>query len=150
MAESAPQNYDNHVNIPKYFLCILFSTLVAAILSIVGLVFTGTVVGTCCIGTAVLIQALSIIVGFFILRSYAVGLQDRIIRIEMRLRLATILPDDLATAAKSLTKRQLIGLRFASDAEMSDLVRKVLDEKIEKADPIKKLVSDWQADNDRV
>ena len=150
MADSTPQNYDNHVVIPKKFLVIVIVMLVAAILATVGLLKTGTTVGTCCIGTAILLHALAAIYGMFIMRTYAVKLQDRIIRTEMRLRLATILPDDLAAPAEQLTTRQLVGLRFASDEEMPDLVRKVLDEKIEKADPIKKLIKDWQADYERV
>ncbi len=150
MAESVPQNYDNHTVIPKSFLIVVVLFLAAAILATVGLVKTGTVTGTCCIGSAVLIHALSAIFGLFILRGYAVKLQDRIIRTEMRLRLTAILPDELALAAQNLTVKQLIGLRFASDEELPDLTRQVLDEKIEKADAIKKLVKDWQADNDRV
>ena len=150
MPEPAPQNYDNHVFIPKKFLVVAVVFLITAILATVGLVNTGTILGTCFIGTALLIHALVSIYGLLMMRGYAVKLQDRIIRTEMRMRLAEILPEDLKEASKSLTIRQLIGLRFASDEEMADLVSKVLDEKIEKADPIKKLVTDWQADHDRV
>lgn len=150
MAESTPQNYDNHVMIPKSFLVVVMVFLVAAILTTIGLVKTGTVVGTCCIGTAVLLNAVAAIFSLFILRNYAVKLQDRIIRTEMRLRLAAVLPDELAVAAKSLTTKQLIGLRFASDEELPDLTRTVLDDKIEKTDAIKKLVKNWQPDYERV
>ncbi len=150
MAESTPQNYDNHVLIPKTFLVVVLVFLVAAILATVGLVKTGTVVGTCCIGTAVLLNAFAAIYGLFVVRGYAVKLQDRIIRTEMRLRMAAILPEELGAAAKSLTTKQLIGLRFASDEELPDLTRKVLDDKIEKVDAIKKLVKNWQPDNERV
>lgn len=150
MAESAPQNYDNHVVIPKTFLVIVVIFLAAAILATIGLVNTGTTLGSCCIGTAALIHALSAIYGLFVMRSYAVRLQDRIIRTEMGLRLAAILPEDLRNASKTLTMKQLIGLRFASDEELPDLTRKVIEEKIEKADAIKKLVTNWQADNARI
>lgn len=150
MADATPQNYANHVVIPKKFLVIVVIMLLAAILATIGLLNTGSIVGTCCIGTAILIQSLSAIYGLFIMRNYAVRLQDRIIRTEMRLRLAEVLPDDLALPSKQLATKQLVGLRFASDAELPDLVRKVLDEKIEKADAIKKLITDWQGDYDRV
>ncbi len=150
MAEPTPQNYGNHVVIPTKLIIVTVLFLAAAVLATIGLVKTGTTVGTCCIGTAVLIQALASIYGFLIVRIYAVNLQDRIIRTEMRLRLATLLPEDLAAHAKSLTMKQLVGLRFASDEELPDLTRKVLDEKIEKADVIKKLINNWQADTDRI
>jgi len=150
MAEPTPQNYDNHVVIPKAFIAVTVIFLAAAILATVGLVKAGTTLGTCCIGTAVVVHSLTAIYSLFMLRGYAVKLQDRIIRTEMRLRLAAVLPDDLAPVAHNLTMKQLIGLRFASDGELPDLTRKVLDEKIEKTDAIKKLVTNWQADNDRV
>jgi hypothetical protein len=150
MADSTPQNYGNHTVIPKSFLIVAVMFLISAILATIGLVKTGTVVGTCCIGTAVLLHALSAVFGLFIMRTYAVKLQDRIIRTEMRIRLAAVLPDELAAAAQDLTIPQLIGLRFASDEELPDLTRTVLDEKLAKADAIKKLVTNWQADHDRV
>jgi hypothetical protein len=64
----------------------------------------------------------------------------------MRLRLASVLPDDLRGKILSLTPDQLIGLRFASDTEMADLVRKVLAGELIGRKAIKKAVRHWQAD----
>jgi hypothetical protein len=83
-------------------------------------------------------------------RSYSTKVQDRIIRLEMRLRMERVLPPDLAVRIGEFTLGQLIALRFASDAELPELARKVLAEKIEKRSEIKKLIKDWQADWHRV
>ena len=68
----------------------------------------------------------------------------------MRLRLKEILPPELQGNIVNLTMPQLIGLRFASDGEMPELVRKVVAENIEDRTAIKKMVRDWQGDYDRV
>jgi hypothetical protein len=64
----------------------------------------------------------------------------------MRLRLARLLPADLQSRISDFTLDQLISLRFASDAELPALARKVLDDKLNDRKTIKKLVKDWQAD----
>jgi len=79
-------------------------------------------------------------------RLMANTVQDRVIRLEMRLRMAQILPADLRPRIGEFTVAQLIGLRFASDEELPELARKVLTEKIDKRDPIKKMVKNWQGD----
>ena len=83
-------------------------------------------------------------------RLFALGAQDRVIRLEMRLRMRDLLPEDLQGRINDFTPTQMVGLRFASDAELPELARKVLDESITKATPIKKMVTDWQGDYFRV
>ena len=73
-------------------------------------------------------------------------MQDRVIRLEMRLRLAEVLPVDLRPRIPEFTVAQLVSLRFASDAEFPALARKVLDEKMNDRKAIKQLVKDWQGD----
>jgi hypothetical protein len=72
--------------------------------------------------------------------------QDRIIRLEMRLRLAEILPPDLRGRIPEFTVAQLVSMRFACDAELPALARKVLDDKMSDRKAIKQLVKDWQGD----
>ena len=72
--------------------------------------------------------------------------QDRVIRLEMRLRLRQILPPELQPRIHDLTHRQLVALRFASDAELPELVREVLDGKLTTGKEIKLRVKNWQAD----
>jgi hypothetical protein len=80
-------------------------------------------------------------------RGMVLTVQDRIIRLEMRLRLAQVLPADLAPRIAQLTPSQLVALRFASDAELPDLVRKSLAGELASGEAIKGAVKDWQADH---
>lgn len=86
---------------------------------------------------------------FWYLRAFPVAVQDRVIRLEERLRLATLLPPDLRPRIDELTPGQLIALRFASDAEVPALTRKVLTEKITQRAAIKALIANWRPDNMR-
>ncbi|MFI5197549.1 MAG: DUF6526 family protein [Thermoanaerobaculia bacterium] len=83
------------------------------------------------------------------LRSYALKDQDRIIRVEERLRLATVLDGSLKARIGELDVRQLTGLRFAADAEVPALVKAALDEKLS-GEEIKKRIRDWRPDTFRV
>ena len=150
MAERTGQNFDNHVVFPKTLFIAAASILTGIILAVVGLFKVGTITGTCLIGTGVVLNGLATIFGLGLARSYATTVQDRIIRTEMYLRLHKILPPDLQERSEALTMSQLIALRFASDAEMPALVRKVLDENIQDRKSIKQMVKDWQGDYDRV
>ena len=75
-----------------------------------------------------------------------VTVQDRVVRLEMRLRLQQCLPADLRSRIDDLTVRQLVALRFASDAELADLVREVLAGKLATTKEIKLRVKNWQGD----
>ena len=97
-----------------------------------------------------LLVAIALIIVFFCARVFALKAQDRVIRLEMRLRMRELLPDDLQGRINEFTPTQMVGLRFAGDAELPDLARKVLDENIAAATPIKKLITDWQGDYYRV
>jgi hypothetical protein len=86
----------------------------------------------------------------FYARMFPLRVQDRIIRLEMSLRLASMLPPDLRARVGSLRPGQLVALRFASDAELPGLVRQVLDENLADRREIKKRIREWQADHLRV
>src|SRR5260221_1270517 len=93
-----------------------------------------------------LIVAAALFMVAFLSRAQAVTVQDRVIRLEMRLRLRGILPPDLQPNIEALTHRQLVAMRFASDAEMADLVRDVLAGKLSTSKEIKMRIKSWQAD----
>jgi hypothetical protein len=93
-----------------------------------------------------LLLALALVVLFFYARTFVLTVQDRVIRLEMRLRLAELLPADLRPRIPEFSVGQLVALRFACDAELPALARKVLDEKLSDGKAIKQLVKDWQAD----
>jgi hypothetical protein len=86
------------------------------------------------------------LVTLFVARIMALTVQDRVIRLEMRIRLAQLLPNDLRPRLHELTPRQLVALRFASDEELPDLVRTVLTDNIRDGRAIKKMIRNWQGD----
>ena len=77
-------------------------------------------------------------------------MQDRLIKLEMKLRLERVLPDDLRARADNLELGQLVALRFASDEELPDLVRRALDGDFATTTDIKKAITNWQGDDLRV
>lgn len=79
-------------------------------------------------------------------RVMALAVQDRVIRLEMRLRMRELLPPDLQARINEITREQCVGLRFASDAELPGLVRKVLAGELRSTSDIKKSVTQWQGD----
>jgi len=79
-------------------------------------------------------------------RLFALRVQDRVIRLEEKLRCGRLLPADLQPRMGEFSVGQLISLRFASDAELAVLARKVLDEKLTDRKAIKQMVKNWKAD----
>jgi len=90
--------------------------------------------------------ALTLLLGFLTARMFALSVQDRVIRLEERLRYQRLLPADLQPRIEEFTVAQLVSLRFASDAELPALARKVLDEKMQERRAIKQLVKNWKPD----
>jgi hypothetical protein len=92
------------------------------------------------------ILAAAFVVLVFRARMFALAVQDRVIRLEERLRYERVLPADLQARSSEFTTAQFVSLRFASDAELPVLARKVLDEKLTERKAIKKLIKDWKPD----
>jgi uncharacterized protein DUF6526 len=92
-------------------------------------------------------------IGLFLLafkaRSYSLKVQDRVIRLEERLRLAMLLPEPLRLRIPELTEAQLVAIRFAPDAELPLIVETVLKEKLTPKE-IKQLIQEWRPDYWRV
>src|SRR5215831_4168131 len=79
-------------------------------------------------------------------RLFALAVQDRVIRLEMQLKLKELLLADVKPRVSEFTVDQLIALRFASDAELPELARRVLDEHIGDKKEIKKMIQVWRPD----
>jgi len=97
---------------------------------------------------AILIS-LVLFVGFGLSRGAALKAQDRIIRLEEKLRMAALLPPDLLARSQALTESQYVALRFASDAELPALVKRTLDENLSNKQ-IKQSINTWRPDYFRV
>ena len=143
MSDKQPQSFENHARFVPFYHFVISLILVVnlgwSIWRMIGAVTADTVI-------AVLV-AIALIGLFWYCRIFPLAVQNRVIRLEMRLRLHEVLPDDLRARILELSASQLIALRFAGDAEMTDLVREVLDKKIRDQKEIKKKVKDWQADH---
>jgi Family of unknown function (DUF6526) len=93
-----------------------------------------------------IVVALALLLGFLTVRLMALSVQDRVIRVEERLRYDRVLPADLKPRVAEITLNQFVSLRFASDAELPALARKVLDEKLDNRKAIKQLIKNWKPD----
>ena len=93
-----------------------------------------------------LAMAVAFLILWWFVRRMALTVQDRVIRLEMRLRLRDVLPPSMHADIPRLTRGQLVALRFASDQELADLVREVLAGKLAGQKDIKMKIRDWQAD----
>src|SRR5258708_28460957 len=95
------------------------------------------------------IFAAALVIAILEARLFALAVQDRVIRLEERLRYAQVLPADLQARTGELTIAQIVSLRFAGDAELPVLARKVLDEKLTERKAIKQLIKSWRPDYQR-
>ena len=93
-----------------------------------------------------MVVAAALLLGFLCARLMALRVQDRVIRLEERLRYVRVLPADLQVRTGELTIGQIVSLRFASDAELPALARRVLDDKVTERRAIKQLIKQWRPD----
>lgn len=140
------QNYSNHTRWVPAFHFVAFPILVLnagwAIYRLFGDASFEVILN--------LLVAIALLVTLLLTRVFALKAQDRLIRLEMRLRMRELLPVDLQGRVDEFTPEQMVGLRFAGDGELPALSRKVLDDDIGDAKTVKKLVTDWRGDYFRV
>jgi len=139
-----PQSFENHAKrVPAYLVALGF----VAINLLWNLYRTAVAFS---LGQLVsLLAAVGLVMALLYARFFALRVQDRLIRLEMRVRLAALAPD-LAVRFGEFTVNQLCSLRFAGDGELPDLARKVLAEGLDDRKAIKRQIRDWQGDYWRV
>jgi hypothetical protein len=145
MADTKPQSYTNHARFdPTFHFVLAPLVLVAIVLSIIVFVRRPGISSTLWI-----LMAVALFLTAAKVRTYALKVQDRIIRLEERLRLSLLLPEAARPLITELTMSQLIGLRFASDVELPALAMRALNEGLTQKQ-IKAAVQVWRPDTFRV
>jgi len=87
--------------------------------------------------------ALFLLMGYA--RLFVLTVQDRVIRMEERLRMEKLLPEELKPRIGEFTREQLMGIRFACDSELPALARQVLTDRVADRKAIKRMVQNWRA-----
>ena len=142
----AEQNFANH---GKFFPPFHFFVLPVMAINFFWSSYRWYATGFSWDGAERVLLALGLFVGFGSARVMVLKVQDRVIRLEERLRYERVLPADLKPRIGEFTVSQLVSLRFASDAELPALARKVLDEKMNERKAIKRMVKTWRPDYSR-
>jgi hypothetical protein len=140
----AKQTYSNHVKwVPTYHFFVVPVMVLNFISSIVRLFHVGITWDS----AVHLLTAAALLIFMFNARMFALKVQDRVIRLEERQRMAKLLPQDLQPRIEEFTPAQLVALRFAGDDELPALARKVLNDKLTDVKSIKQMVQHWRPDN---
>ena len=92
------------------------------------------------------VVAIALVIAIFLARAYALTVQNRVIRLEEKLRLQRCLPEELRTRIDELKTNQLIALRFCSDEELPDITRAALSGELTDRNAIKKRIKNWRPD----
>jgi len=148
MSKFTEQNFKNHKRIDPPFHVVLFLFLIAnLVFAVVHLVRHR--IDSPIASAWFLVLSLVVFIPFYKLRTYPLKVQDRVIRLEERLRLEALAPEEWRAQIHRLTEDQLIGLRFASDAEVVGLAKRALEKDLS-GRQIKEQIQDWRSDTWRV
>jgi len=152
MAEKKPQTFANHTRLDPpfhFFLIPIFGlALLLSLIHFFAHITHGDLFDHIHAFLLILLAA-AFVVLMFKERLYSLKVQDRVIRLEERLRLTQLLSEPLRSRIPELTEDQLIALRFASDAEVPKLAERALNEKLSRKD-IKQAIQNWRPDYWRV
>ena len=145
MSDQKPQNLKNHGRLDPSFHIVTFFVLIVNL----GVAIAYSVHHFCFYSAWLIVLSLVVFVPFFKLRLYPMKVQDRVIRLEERLRLQALAPSEWHTQIYRLSEDQLIGLRFAADEEVVELAKQALEHNLNRKQ-IKERIKNWRADNWRV
>jgi hypothetical protein len=146
MASNTPQSFQNHATIVPLFHYVALPILgINVFWSFYDLTqnFGSGAIRAATVAVALVVTAL-------LARVFALGAQDRVIRLEERMRMKALLPDDLTARIEDFTTKQLIALRFAGDAELPALARRVLEDGLSEQKAIKQEIKEWKSDFQRL
>jgi hypothetical protein len=152
MAENRPQNFSNHTRLdPPFHFFILPVFAVGVVFALIHFLahITRGDLREHLHAFFLIVLACALLALVFKTRLYALKVQDRVIRLEERLRLMQLMREPLRSRIPEITEDQICGLRFASDAELARLAERALNEKLSRKE-IKRAVQTWRADNWRV
>ena len=139
----AEQSFESHAKwLPPFHFFVLPVLLINLGFSIYWCVKWWFTVG----GVLSVFVAAALFVGMATARAMAMKVQDRVIRIEERIRFERVLPADMHARIGEFTIDQLVALRFASNAELPELARRVLEEKVRDRKAIKQMIKTWRPD----
>ena len=139
---SVQQSYANHSRYyPLYHFVVLPILIANAVVALRALFTTPSLAAAW--GAVV---AIALVLLGWSARAMALTVQDRVIRLEERLRLERILPADLQPVIPTLKRDQIVALRFAGDSELADIVRRIQHGELTGRQDIKKAVKIWRPD----
>lgn len=144
MSEQQSQNLKNHARTDPWFLGLLLVVAASVVVEMIELIHAPSfhhVWG--------LLLSLALVVLVLRVRQYPLKVQDRVIRLEERLRLQMLGGPEWRVQGLRLSEDQLIGLRFAGDDEVVALAQQALDEKLTRKQ-IKERIRNWRKDEWRV
>ena len=145
MSKSQPQNLKNHARFdPPFHFVLLIVFLANLIISIVYVVKH-----PCFYSAWFVVLSVAAILALLKMRLYPLKVQDRVIRLEERIRLQALAPSEWHTQIYRLSEDQLIGLRFAADDEVVELAKQALEHNLTRKQ-IKERIKDWRPDLWRV
>lgn len=145
MSEKRPQTYANHAKLVPLFHYVAMPLLgINLVLALIGLLDGITIETLNRVGAAV-----GVVLALLFARVFALKAQDRVIRLEERMRMERLLPDELKPRIEDVSTSQCVALRFAGDEELPALVRRALDENADQK-TIKQAIKNWRPDYQRV
>lgn len=149
MSNPRPQSFSNHASVDPMFHYVGLFALVFNLGFGIVILLLSLHSPQRLMSIWVVVLSLTLIIIFFKTRLYPLKVQDRIIRLEERLRMDALLPEQLRKRIPELTEDQLIALRFASDEELSSLVELTLDKQLNRKQ-IKERIQNWRPDHYRI
>jgi hypothetical protein len=145
MSESKPQSFKSHARFdPPYHFFLTFVSIASIVIAVIYCIHH-----FCFVSVWLVVVSLAALIVVFRMRTYPLRVQDRVIRLEERLRLQALAPAEWHAQIYRLTEDQLIALRFAADDEVVELAKQALEHHLNRKQ-IKERIKDWRADNWRV